>query len=37
MMAQREETKSNPVSFALGDRLSRIVGVLMTVTVLAAA
>jgi 4-hydroxybenzoate polyprenyltransferase len=36
MMAQRGEIKGDPVTFALRDRLSRIVGVLMAVTVLAA-
>jgi len=35
--AHRGEISSDPVSFALSDRLSRIVGILMAVTVLAAA
>ena len=37
LMAGRGEVRSDPVSFALNDRLGRIVGVLMALTVLAAA
>ncbi|HUA33557.1 MAG TPA: UbiA family prenyltransferase [Candidatus Binataceae bacterium] len=36
LMAQRGEIKSDPVSFAISDRPSRLVGVLMAVTVLVA-